>query len=89
MVFIKVIKHSESGRSAFCKCTRKLAGFSSEIGVGYLYRDEEDEEAELAAIGTTLKWPGDVAFEDMVDHETGELRTTKDGESVLQRIVLK
>ena len=86
-VNIKVLKHSESGKSAFCRCSRKLGAFSSEIGVGYLYRASED--TELPEVGTELEWPGDVGFEPLVDADTGAVRTTKDGSSTLQRIVLK
>lgn len=86
-VQIRVLKHSESGASAFCRCTRVLGAFASEVGVGYLYR--ADKDTELPEIGTTLSWPGDVGFEPLIDAETGEVRTTKDGKAVLQRIVLK
>lgn len=86
-VQIRVLKHSESGKSAFCKCTRKLGAFSSEIGVGYLYKDED--ATELPEKDTVLSWPGEVGFEPLIDAETGEVRTTKDGKAVLQRIVLK
>jgi len=86
-VSIKVLKHSESGKSAFCRCTRTLGAFASEIGVGYLYKATED--AEMPAIGETLTWEGDVAFEPIVDADTGQVRTTKDGSATLNRIVLK
>lgn len=86
-VSIKVLKHSESGKSAFCRCSRKLGAFSSEVGVGYLYR--ADENTDLPVVGTELEWPGDVGFEPLVDAETGSVRTTKDGSATLQRIVLK
>jgi len=86
-VQIRVLKHSESGKSAFCKCTRKLGAFSSEIGVGYLYKDED--ASELPEKDTVLSWPGEVGFEPLIDSTTGEVRTTKDGSAVLQRIVLK
>ena len=88
MVFIRVMKHSESGKSAFVKVTRKLGPFKSEVGIGYLYLDGDDPEAELPELDTEFNYPGEVGFENMIDTKTGELRTTKNGE-VLQRVVLK
>ena len=86
MITITVMKHSDSGKSAFCKCTRNFNGFASEVGVGYLYK--ADDDTELPPVKTSMEYPGSVEFENMVDAETGELRTTKEGVA-LQRIVLK
>jgi hypothetical protein len=86
MVNIKVLKHSESGKSMFCRVTRNFMGAISEVGVGYLYKDPD---AELAPVGTIAQYPGEVGFEPLVDIDTGEIRTTADGKAVLQRIVLK
>ena len=85
MVTIKVMKHSESGKSAFCSVGKRVGPFVSQVGVGYLYVDKGEE---LPVVGTSLPYQGEVDFVDMVNEETGETRTTKDG-VVLQRIVLK
>jgi hypothetical protein len=85
MVTIKVLKHSESGKSAFCSVSKRVGPFVSQVGVGYLYVDKGEE---LPVVGTNLPYSGEVDFADMVDETTGEARVTKDG-VVLQRIVLK
>lgn len=81
---ISILKHSDSGKSAFCKVSVAMGPFVSEKGVGYLYVAEGQE---LPAVGTTFPWDGAVSFADMVDIETGEVRQTKGGVP-LQRIVL-
>ena len=86
MVNIKVLKHSESGNSAFCRCSTNFQGFSSEIGIGYLYKAEDT--TELPDIGTILEYPGEVGFEPIIDKDTGNIATTKGGDQI-NRIVLK
>lgn len=78
---IRVIKHSESGKSCFCEVSTMAGPFKSRHGIGYLYAEK------LPEIGFTMDYAGDVAYKDMVDAETGELRTTKDG-TPLKEIVL-
>lgn len=85
MVTIKVMSHSGSGKSAFCKVTKRVGPFVSEVGVGYMYIAEGET---LPIVGTSLPYQGEVEFADMVDTTTGEARVTKEG-IILQRIVLK
>lgn len=85
MVTIKVMKHSESGKSAFCSVSKRVGPFVSQVGVGYMYVDKGEE---LPVVGTQFPYQGEVDFADMIDDATGECRVTKDG-VVLQRIVLK
>lgn len=84
---IRVLKHSESGKSAFCRVSTKVPGtpFTSEHGIGYLY---VEEGADLPEVGFEFEYSGDISYDNMVDVESGEIRTTKDGVP-LQRIVLK
>lgn len=75
---ISVIKHSESGKSAFCRVSTKTSLGFIECGVGYLYPEGEGEE--LPAVNSEAILEGfNVDFKEMVNSETGEVRATKTG----------
>lgn len=85
MVKITVLKNSESGKSSFCRVTKNVGPFTSEVGVGYLYITKGQTQPE---VGTSFDYDGGVDFIPLADHQTGEVRTTKEGVQLLQ-IVLK
>ena len=87
-ITVTCIKHTESGKSAFCRATSKVGWATSTIGVGYV---KPAEGESLPDIGTSFTFEGTIEFREMqdVDKTTGEVttRTTKDG-IVLYELVL-
>lgn len=86
---ITVLKHSESGKSAFCRVSARIGAFLAPSYVGYL-RVAEGEE--LPAITTSFPFEGAIerkAMED-VDKETGETtpRTTKAGDQLYELVLI-
>ena len=87
-ITVTCVKHTESGKSAFCRATTKIGWATSILGVGYL-RPAEGES--LPAVGEHFTFEGTIEFREMVDVDksTGEVkvRTTTDG-TPLKELVL-
>lgn len=90
---VTVIKVTDSGKSAFCRITSATAAswVRNEIGVGYLYFQEGIADEDKPKPGDAFDFEGEVAFEPLIDSDTGTVRTTspEHGSVVLNRIVLK
>ena len=86
---ITVLKHSESGKSAFCRVSTRVGAFLAPSHVGYL-RVAEGEE--LPAITTSFAFEGAVERKPMedVNPETGEVtpRTTKAGDQLYELVLI-
>ena len=86
---ITVLKHSASGKSAFCRVSTKVGAFVAPSYVGYL-RVADGEE--LPAISTSFTFEGTVERQPMqdVDKETGEAtpRTTKAGDQLYELVLI-
>ena len=86
---ITVLKHSESGNSAFCRVSTRVGSFLAPSHVRYL-RVAEGEE--LPPVTTSFAFEGSVEKKPMqdVDKESGEVtaRTTKDGTQLYELVLI-
>lgn len=85
---LRVLKITDSKKSALIKVSIKAGIFTSEVGIGYLYFDQDTNEEDIPEKGFEFPYKGQVAFEPLVDTTSGEVRTTNDGVQ-LNRLVLK
>lgn len=89
MLHLKVYKLTESKKSVFVKVIKKAGPLQSNVGVGYMYLEENMEEEEKEKlVGTSFTYDGEVEFRTIADPITGEVRTTKEGVE-LQEVILK
>jgi len=88
MLNLLVLKITESRKSALIKVSKKVGPFVSEIGIGYLYFEQDMSDDDKPSKGDSFPYEGEVEFTPLVDLETGEVRTSKSGDT-LNRVVLK
>jgi len=88
-ITVTCIKHTESGKSAFCRATTKVGWANSTVGVGYV-RPAEGES--LPDIGASFTFEGTIELRVMQDTnpDTGEVTTRMTKEGIpLNELVLK
>lgn len=87
-ITITCVKHTESGKSAFCRATSKIGWANSTIGVGYV-RPAEGET--LPPVGESFTFEGTIELRVMQDTnpDTGEVTTRETKEGIpLKELVL-
>lgn len=88
-ITVTCIKHTASGKSAFCRATSKVGWATSTIGVGYV-RPAEGES--LPDVGASFTFEGSIELQEMQDTnpDTGEVtaRTTKQGDQLFELVLI-